>query len=122
MDMISTFFTVRSGQKLFVLHSDSPHGMMGRSRWSESVVPYPVLTFMTRLFFRLLWASRGQRREGGQQSRADMAEKGRGPAELSRHGRAAEKGVPLPTVGLHPTGNWQRPTGGVELAHLQYDR
>ena len=31
------------GLMLLVLHSDSPHGMMGRSRWSESVVTYLYL-------------------------------------------------------------------------------
>lgn len=71
---------------LLVLHSDSPHGMMGRSRWSESVVPY---LYMTRLFFRLCYDSVGQHssregkgREGATASRADMAEqqrRGSGP-------------------------------------------
>lgn len=86
---------------LLVLHSDSPHGMMGRSRWSDSRSPL-YLTFMTRLFFRLCYCGPAEKgREG----------KGPLPAEQTWQRRPAEKGVPLPTVWLDSTplatGNWR---------------
>ena len=105
------------GLMLLVLHSDSPLGIigMGRSRWSESVVPraYYTSIICAWLYLKLpLYDSAFLPSVDCGPAEKGREGKGPLPAEQTWPRRPAEKGSPYcPMVGLHPTGNWQREGG-----------